>query len=99
MHDEVARAVYEATDRGVRYMAVQAVARSVLRARHPLGTEQVTSAMVALYRAGKPITITTVCQVLDGALRLPGYGYNDRTAGAEGWANGTLAREWESLAP
>lgn len=95
--DAIAKAVYDATDKGVRYMAVRQVAGWAVKNRPQVGTERVVEAMVALHNAGKPITVSLVAQVLDGIVRpavlaADGAGrardVQDRAAYTDHWANG-----------
>lgn len=88
----VAKAVYDTTDGAVPFMGVRQIALWAVK-RRGADPDQVTAALVGLYRAGRPTTKVLLGQVLDGIVRVPGFtvrqnGYDDRRAGSDYWAKG-----------
>jgi hypothetical protein len=67
---QVAKAVYEATNGMVNFLAVRAVASKALRMPSAPTVEDVTAALVMLYGNGRPLTATTLGQALNGGTRV-----------------------------
>jgi hypothetical protein len=64
--DAIAKAVYDATEGMVKYLAVRSVAAKGLKVQGAT-PERVQEALLALYAAGRPLTLETLGQRLRGA--------------------------------
>lgn len=77
--DQVAKAVYDATQGMVPYMAVRQIAGRALRAKD-VSVERLVQVMLGLYTGGRPITLTTVGQGLSRG--------SFKETNTDHWANG-----------
>jgi hypothetical protein len=80
--DAIAKAVYDATEGMVKYLAVRSVAAKGLRVQGAT-PERVTDALLALYAAGRPLTLETLGQRLRG-----GKAQGSASAHTSHWASG-----------
>lgn len=80
--DAIAKAVYDATEGMVKYLAVRSVAAKGLKVQGAT-PERVTEALLALYAAGRPLTLETLGQRLRGA-----KAQGSASAHTDHWASG-----------
>jgi hypothetical protein len=80
--DLIAKAVYDATEGMVKYLAVRSVAARGLKVQGAT-QETVQAALLALYREGRPLTLETLGQRLSKA-----KGATSATAHTDHWAQG-----------
>lgn len=77
--DAIAKAVYDATEGMVKYLAVRSVAAKGLKVQGAT-PERVTEALLALYAAGRPLTLETLGQRLRGSKGASASAHTDHWA-------------------